>query len=391
MNRPLCFVVNQSLLDGSAHALYCVRHCWSLAESRPDCAVELIFPGQEPAEKILAYFGLPPLPNFSIRGLLAMRKHKGARGVTLNAVYHFSLLLHFRQALPEKGILATASFPRLFGFLLGRSRLRSRVRAVYEVHQLESLEPDAEPSKVDFETGVLQRCDVLITTTHSLAQVLEKEFPEKPVHNAGLACGFNPRSVPPPRPRSGALRLAYIGSLYREQGVDWLVENWSFLEDGQSLPLQLEIIGGSEAEITRLKEKCRQLAIATVTFRGRVPPADLPEAVREIDALIIPALAEGRMAYVALTKAYDYLALGRPIVASALPTIAEVITETEGFLFEPGNRAACKRALMELIMDPEEASRRATTAAAHGQELTWNARAQRWWNAVLQNKQQIPA
>ena len=382
-SERLCFVVNQGLLDGSAHALYCVRHCWWLAKVAPECAVELLFPGREGPGQILSHFGLEPLPNFQLKGFPAVRRKKGAAGITVNAVYHLSLLLHFRRARAERIILATASFPRLFSFLLSRHSIRSRATAIFEVHQLASLEERAEPSKIEFELNVLRASDVLITTTHALADLLRQQFADAHIHHVGLACGFDAALVPPITPAAdGAFRLGYIGSLYPEQGMDWLLENWTELRAGQPRKLQLEVFGGPVQDASRLAARISSAGLESVFLRGAVPPSQLLPHLAQIDALIIPTLANGRMPFVALTKAYDYLGLNRPIIASDLPSIREVIGETEGFLYRAGDASDLKAALRRLLSDPQSAESMNAYAAHRGRELSWEKRAHQWWDHV---------
>src|SRR5688572_8196911 len=99
--------------------------------------------------------------------------------------------------------------------------------------------------------------------------------------------------------------------------------------------------------------------------------------------LIIPTLAEGRMPYVAITKAYDYPGLNRPIVASNLPRIAALLRDgEEAVLFAPGQAEDCTRALGSLMAKPQFASRLVDSCRQLAAKLSWNARAERYW-AIL--------
>jgi hypothetical protein len=127
----LFFIVNQDLLDGSAHALYCFRHCWWLAKADSTQAVELIYPGSRSAGEILAHFGFEALPNFALRPLPAVRKAKGKRGATINLIYYWALYAYLQQRVQEGDWLISASFAKLFRFLLNRSGVRGRARLIY--------------------------------------------------------------------------------------------------------------------------------------------------------------------------------------------------------------------------------------------------------------------
>jgi len=102
-----------------------------------------------------------------------------------------------------------------------------------------------------------------------------------------------------------------------------------------------------------------------------------------VDALIIPALNRGRMPYVAITKAYDYLGLNRPILAANLPSIAEVLRpEREALLFAPEDAAGVADALTRIMRETDLV--RTLTAHCRGrrEEFTWENRSTAWWRAV---------
>ena len=72
------------------------------------------------------------------------------------------------------------------------------------------------------------------------------------------------------------------------------------------------------------------------------------------------------------------MASGRPIIASDLPAIREVLRDGENaLLVEAGNAEAIARAMRTLAGDPQLAGRLARTAAADAAAYTWARRAER--------------
>ena len=58
------------------------------------------------------------------------------------------------------------------------------------------------------------------------------------------------------------------------------------------------------------------------------------------------------MAYASPLKIFDYMTLGRAIVAPDQPTIREILTDgTDAVLFEAGNAESFKTALLRLCRD----------------------------------------
>jgi glycosyltransferase involved in cell wall biosynthesis len=377
----LFFIINQSIYDGSAHALYCYRNCWWLAKTRPHRKVHLCYPFCNSTFRSFEYFGLPLLPNLVISPLPAIRKPKGARGFTINLVFYISSLLYLTFNLKKNDLLVTASFLKLFNFLLSFSWIRKRCSAIYEVHQLAILDDGKLSPRAKKEFKTLEKAALLITTTGPLQSVLKENVRFAPTAMLGLACGFNPATQPPPRIRAegSPFVVGYIGSLYSGQGVDWLIENWDQICGCKNQKIALEIVGGSNAEVEKLKQMASSLNLEKVLFHGAVPSAQLSSYLIKMDALVIPSLPVGRMPFVAITKAYDYLGMNRPVLASNLPSITEILRPSESYPFTAGDPSSFAEVLKELLRNPAEAERRAHSASQTAREFSWSARAERWW------------
>ncbi|SDB18582.1 Glycosyltransferase involved in cell wall bisynthesis [Desulfonatronum thiosulfatophilum] len=387
--NTLFFVINQNPGDGSAHGLYCLRHCWWLAAVEQRKTVRLIYPrpsllaAHATTEEILRRIGLAPLPNFHLHALPALLKPRGGRGITVNAVYYWSLSAFLQKSKQPQDILAGASFPKLMRFLYGRKKAIAGLRRVYEVHQLLCLERGALSVEAGIEREVLAGSRKLLTTTSVLRRQLEGMVPGKDVVTVGLSCGFDPGEISeripePTRP----FTLAYIGSLYPEQGVQWLVQAWNELSRHVGLPLELIIAGGKPAEVEELRLLAKERQVS-VQVRGPVPPKDLSALLKSVDALIIPALPLGRMPYVALTKAYDYLGLNRPILASNLPSVAEVLRPgQEALLYAPGDVEALAAGISQVAKDQVLADTLVANCRERREAFSWESRSRQWWKAV---------
>lgn len=390
-DQQLFFVINQHVLDGSAHALYCFRHCWWLAKSRPDVRVHLLFPGRIEVNDTAKQFGLPALGNLSIQGLTALRRSKGRRGLTLNVVFYVAVTAYLMKKMHKGDFLMTASFAKLFRWLLARRKLRQRCLAIYDTHQLCIFDDGDLSKRAKAEFAMLERVDAFVATTGSLSQALQKRVPGKPVAKIGLACGFSPELMPPLRERLNdePFRLGYFGALYGGQGVDWLVENWQKIASRQNVSVTLDIFGGSAEEVEKMKQKVPESASKSVTLHGGVPSSQIGTYLAPLDALVIPCLSVGRMPFVAITKSYDYLGMNRPVLASDLPSVVEVLLPQVSYSFHAGDVDSMAQALSELISNPMEAFRRATAAAALAKQHSWMARAEQWWKYIETTSTQL--
>ena len=82
--------------------------------------------------------------------------------------------------------------------------------------------------------------------------------------------------------------------------------------------------------------------------------------------------------YTSPLKLYEYMASGRPIVASDLPSLREALTRGENaWLVAPDDPAALAAGIKSVLDDPEHAGAMAERARQDVQGHTWTARAER--------------
>ncbi len=93
-----------------------------------------------------------------------------------------------------------------------------------------------------------------------------------------------------------------------------------------------------------------------VIFTGAVDHERVPALLDACDVLVAPhvPLAEGSEFFGSPTKLFEYMAMGKGIVASRLGQIGEVLTHEEtALLVEPGDAGALKEAIVRLVESPE--------------------------------------
>jgi glycosyltransferase involved in cell wall biosynthesis len=116
-----------------------------------------------------------------------------------------------------------------------------------------------------------------------------------------------------------------------------------------------------------------------ITFTGLLPPREATARLAEASVLLLPNPRSAiSNAFTSPLKLFEYMAAERPIVASDLPAIREVLRDGENaLLVEPGNPQAFVEAIARLQKDPALASRLARRARADVAQYTWAARAER--------------
>ncbi len=161
--------------------------------------------------------------------------------------------------------------------------------------------------------------------------------------------------------------LIYTGSLQKWKGVETLVAA------ARELPnFTIIVVGGKKQDINRLRTKAPE----NVIFTGHVPASRIPLFLSAADVLILPNKKDRISSeYTSPLKLFEYMAAERPIVASDLPSLREVLNEDSAFFFEPENPHSLAAAI-RLALSPS-AAKRAKKARSLAKDYTWEKRSEK--------------
>ncbi len=232
------------------------------------------------------------------------------------------------------------------------------------------------------EAQVWRRADGYVTITAGLAKELSSRHGTRDrvaVIPDGVRAPKGDAQLLPsdPAEKSSVPVVGYAGHLYAWKGVDVLLEALARLPDVQGL-----IVGGhgAEPDLDRVKALARRLGIESrVTFTGLVEPARVPALLRRAQVLVLPNPASAiSTRYTSPLKLFEYLAAGRAIVASDLPSIREVVHDgADALLVAPGDPEALAGGIRRVLDDPTLADRLARSAAELAPHYSWARRAER--------------
>jgi len=147
----------------------------------------------------------------------------------------------------------------------------------------------------------------------------------------------------------------YSGNFEPYQGVPLL------LEAAAQLPgVQVVLMGGEPHEVESLRARTEPShAGARCVFTGKRPPSELPLFLALADVVVSPRIRGENTPF----KIYTYLASGKPLVATRLPTHTQLLDDSLAFLAEPTPEALAG-ALRAALADRDDAGGRAARGVA---------------------------
>jgi len=174
--------------------------------------------------------------------------------------------------------------------------------------------------------------------------------------------------------------VLYAGSLYAGKGGDQIL-----LAAERMRGTKFVLLGGRDFEVARLKERAARLGLSNVELTGHVPHAAVPAYLSAADILVAPFTEDGRdvagkviIPFASPIKLFEYMAAGKPIVASDVGAIPEILRHEENALLsQPGSVDELVRNLSRLLCDAALSERLGAAARSDVRAYSWEKRVAR--------------
>jgi len=169
--------------------------------------------------------------------------------------------------------------------------------------------------------------------------------------------------------------LGYTGSLKTnemEKGIGIVLQALQTMPD-----VSLIAVGGIQRHIAGYQALAEKFKVKDrVEFRERVELAKLALYQKVSDVLLIPFPKNDHYAYfTSPLKLFEYMASGRPIVASDLPSLREVLNEQNSILVKPDDPQSLASGIKKVLENQELAGKLARQAREDVSFYTWKNRA----------------
>ena len=163
--------------------------------------------------------------------------------------------------------------------------------------------------------------------------------------------------------------FAIFGIIRGGKGYDQLLDWWQAAV-AKHPDWRLVIIGGAGGETWCRKEIAKRGLETAVHMTGWLPTKqDVNRWLNAMDAVLSHRRNSPDNQGIIPSALYNGLSTGRPVVASGLPGIAEIVRDgVDGFLYAPDDGAAFVAALERVVADPAAAARIGRAGAARAAE-----------------------
>lgn len=172
--------------------------------------------------------------------------------------------------------------------------------------------------------------------------------------------------------------ICFAGSLHQQwQGIDDLLKSAKIISSIKP-SVRFLIIGNTEGQ-----EEILKTAPDNVVFTGEIPHSEVPTYLAAADILVAPYKLEEVFKdigfYNSPVKLFEYMAMGKPIIASNIGQIGEILEHGKtGLLIEPGNYKELTEYILTLLEDEQLKRKLGKNARSEVEKkYTWEHNARR--------------
>lgn len=233
--------------------------------------------------------------------------------------------------------------------------------------------------------SVFKYADLVITTAFSeeqgFAKVLTERYKVPREKLLAVPNGVDMKeTVPNPEPRcrtpEGAFVVTYVGAVSPMRGSDTMIEVARKLKD--IIPsLRLVLVGPITREqgyADTLTSKIKTMDLnSTVVVKGEVTHNEVKNILSQSDVCVHPFPRRGFLDFVLPIKLFEYLAMGKVVVASKLTSVQQIIQHgVNGLLVEPDDIDGWVQSIASVYHSEELRARLEANARPSVEKFDWN-------------------
>lgn len=369
MKMKITYIINARMPTEKAHGIHVMKMCEALAKRGQ---VELVVARrfnkikQDPFE----YYGMPR--TFTIKkmpclDLIPLDKYLGYWALWIESL-SFAFFVFFYLIFHKTDVVYTRDKFLLFISPLWRN-------FVFEIHTF--------PRRYFIYSSFFKRLKVIVVITDKLKIF----FAEQGINSEKILVapdGVDIAMFERPDVRMSEAReklglppdkkiVLYTGHLYNWKGADILAGAAQYLPEN----VEIYFVGGTTKDVEKFKK--RYLAVQNIRVTGHKPYAEIPFWLKAADILVIPNSGKEAISrhWTSPLKMFEYMASRKPIVASDLPSIREVLNKNNAVLFTPDDPVAIAEAIKAILRSPQNSDKISFKAFEDAGQYSWDKRAEK--------------
>ena len=285
---------------------------------------------------------------------------------TLNVCFH---LIKFRKS--KEVVIFTRVWYMLYVFLLFKKLRLVDNKIFYESHKFSN-----------FLLKPLSKIDGLIVINSYLYELYEDNGLKSLLmaHDGVNINEYNQISDYKFQSNKKDFNVVYTGSLSLWKGVYTLSDSLNYLPNN----INLIFIGGSYQYLSDFKKYIKDTGKENrITIVPHIPKKDLLDYVEIADVLVLPNSAKDKMSlYTSPIKMFEYMASKRPIVASRIDAIEEILLDQDNaILFTPDDPEDLANKILKALTN--DCSKLVQKAFSDAKPFTWDKRAKNITNFMM--------
>lgn len=387
--KKIIYIANAKLPGMSAHSIQIMKMCEALAHLNLD--VRLIVPKrqlkkeQQKIENVFKYYGVSP--RFSISRIFNI--HWPILEKILSSRIWFWLqessfsFMSLLKLLKQRREADVVYFFRDRGtyFLFGLLRSLFKGSFIFEAHSF----PE---KRTNFWLSLIGKSNLIVTLTDQIKKLFMsgKKISTHLIvaHDAvDLSLFKGPLSKEDAReklvwPRDQKIIL-YTGHFFATKGVKTLALASAFLSSDS----WIYFVGGTDADTLEFERWIETRSLKRIRFIPYQEPTKIPLYLWAADCLVLPNSSKTTfsVSYTSPLKLFEYMASNRPIVASRLPSLQEILTDRKNaLLFKPDTPEDLASCIQAILKNQSLGDQLAQNAIQEVNLYTWKKRA----NTIVQ-------